>query len=245
MKELFSLEGKKFIITGAASGIGRETSKLLHELGAELLLLDVNCIDYVPGGGTDIVQCDLTDFENMKPLIQNTGMKYNGLVHCAGVPSIVPLRALDMEEFERVSKINVEAGLNLAKIFSSRQVRNPDAVCSIVFISSVYGVVGSPCNAAYSASKAAIIGITKSLALELAPQKIRVNCIAPGFIRTGMDGKINHLFTEEHSALVESMHPLGMGTASDAAGGIAFLLSDAARWITGSVLNIDGGFTAG
>ena len=238
MKDIFSLTGKKIIVTGAASGIGYETAKLLQDLGAYSLLLDINSRKDI-----NVTQCDLTDFENVKHVILETGEKFDGLVHCAGVPSVVPLRALDMSDFERVNRINVEAGLNLAKIFASKQVHNPEKLCSIVFISSVYGVVGSASNVAYSAGKAAVIGITKSLAVELAP-KIRVNCVAPGFVKTEMGGKINYLFDEAHEKLVESMHPLGYGEALDIAGGIAFLLSDASKWMTGSVLNIDGGFTA-
>lgn len=238
MKDIFSLAGKNFIVTGAASGIGYQTAKLLQEMGASLLLLDIN-----PRKDINITSCDLTDFENVKRIILDTGQKFDGLVHCAGIPSIMPLRALDMSDFERVNKINVEAGLNLAKIFASKQVHNSEKLCSIVFISSVYGIVGSSGNVAYSAGKAAIVGITKSLAVELAP-KIRVNCIAPGFVKTEMGKSINHLFDENHDDLVEKMHPLGYGEPLDIAAGIAFLLSDASKWMTGSILNIDGGFTA-
>ncbi len=238
MKDIFSLTGKRIIVTGAASGIGCATANLLQDLGADSLLLDINQREDI-----NITPCDLTDFENVKRVILDTGQKFDGLVHCAGVPSIVPLRALSMSEFERVNRINVEAGLNLAKIFASRKVHNPETRCSIVFISSVYGITGSSSNVAYSAGKAAVIGITRSLAVELAP-KIRVNCVAPGFVKTEMGGKINYLFDESHDKLVESMHPLGYGEPLDIAGGIAFLLSDASKWMTGSVLNIDGGFTA-
>lgn len=244
MKNLFALEGKKIIVTGAASGIGFETAKLLHDLGAELLLIDSNFVNYAEGGGA-FLQCDLTDFENVRPLIRKYGNNFHGLVHCAGVPSVVPLRALTIEEFERVNKINVEAGINLAKIFSSREFHDSDSICSIVFISSVYGVVGSSCNVAYAAGKAALLGITKSLALELAPKKIRVNSVAPGFVKTNMGEKVNSLFDANYSERIEAMHPLGWGDPLDIAYGIAFLLSDAAKWITGSTLNIDGGFTAG
>lgn len=239
MKDIFSLAGKRIIVTGAASGIGYETANLLQDLGADSLLLDIN-----PREDINITPCDLTDFENVKRVILDTGQKFDGLVHCAGVPSIVPLRALSMSEFERVNRINVEAGLNLAKVFSSKQAHNSENLCSIVFISSVYGIVGSSCNVAYSAGKAAVVGMTKALAIELAPKKIRVNCVAPGFVKTEMGGKINYLFDESHDKLVESMHPLGYGEPLDIAGGIAFLLSDASKWMTGSVLNIDGGFTA-
>lgn len=149
------------------------------------------------------------------------------------------------EEYERVQKINTQAGLNLAKIFSKNGVYNSQArTCSIVFISSVYGLVGSAANVAYAVSKAANIGMTKALAVELAPKKIRVNCIVPGFIKTKMADKVSPMFDEKYSDRIEKMHLLGWGEAEDIANGAAFLLSDAAKWITGSVLTIDGGFTA-
>ena len=105
-------------------------------------------------------------------------------------------------------------------------------------------MVGSAANVAYAVSKAAVIGMTKALAIELAPKKIRVNCIAPGFVQTNMGNAVESLFDDKHAERVDEMHPLGQGEAIDIANGIAFLLSDAARWITGSVLPIDGGFTA-
>ncbi|MBQ3626468.1 MAG: SDR family oxidoreductase [Synergistaceae bacterium] len=253
MRNLFNLAGKNFIVTGAASGIGMETALLLHELGAKLLLLDVNeeLLNKNFGNIDNAVNisCDLTDFDNLKSVIASSKQNYfedgfDGLVHCAGIPSVVPLRALTNQAYEKVQKINVQAGLNLAKIFSGRGIYKADRICAIVFISSVYGLVGSSCNAAYAISKAAVIGMTKSLAVELAPKKIRVNCIAPGFIKTNMADKVNLLFDDKYSDKIEAMHLLGWGEALDIANGIAFLLSDASKWTTGAVFNIDGGFTA-
>lgn len=115
---------------------------------------------------------------------------------------------------------------------------------SIVFISSVYGIVGSAANVAYAMSKAAVIGMTKSLAVELSSKNIRVNCIAPGFLKTNMAEKNSTMFDEMYEKKIESMHLLGWGEADDIANSAAFLLSDAAKWVTGSVFNVDGGFTA-
>ena len=122
--------------------------------------------------------------------------------------------------------------------------REDGGTSSIVFISSVYGLVGSAANIAYAVSKAAVIGMTKALAIELAPKKIRVNCIAPGFVKTNMGNTVGVMFDDNHSEKVASLHPLGWGEADDIANGIVFLLSDNAKWITGAVLPIDGGFTA-
>lgn len=248
-----SLEGKSVIVTGAASGIGRETAIVLHELGAKLLLLDLD------GAGMESVKSvldkdvvcrkvDLMEFASIDEILQEAkdelDTQFTGLVHCAGIPSVVPLKALTNEQYEKVMKINTQAGLNLAKAFTSKKVRNSERQASIVFISSVYGVVGSAANVAYATSKAAIIGMTKALAIELARKDIRVNCVAPGFIRTNMAEGVNKMFDEAYEDRIREMHPLGWGEARDIANGIAFLLSDASKWVTGAVLNIDGGFTA-
>ncbi len=251
-----SLQGKAIVITGAASGIGRETAVLAHSLGADLLLLDIdenglNSVKEELGsdGGTVIVKkLDLSDFESIKTVYseakKESGRSFTGLVHCAGIPSILPLRALSNSEYEKVMSINTQAGLNLAKVFSSKQGHDTEQQGSIVFISSVYGVVGSAANVAYATSKAAIIGMTKSLAIELASKNIRVNCVAPGFIMTNMSKGVNSLFDPDYADRIEKLHPLGWGEAIDIANAIVFLLSDASKWTTGAVFNVDGGFTA-
>lgn len=247
-----SLEGKNIVVTGASSGIGKETARLLSELGAKLLLLDLNeeglkCTKAELKNDSVLRGCDLTDFDVLKSLMVSATKEitghFHGLVHCAGIPSVVPLRALSNEAYEKVQRINTQAGLNLAKAFSSRNIHDIDSICSIVYISSVYGIVGSAANVAYATSKAALIGMTKSLALEFAP-KIRVNCVAPGFVKTNMADGVNTMFDEKYADRIEVMHPLGWGEPRDIANGIAFLLSDASKWTTGAVFNIDGGFTA-
>ena len=248
-----SLEKKTIIITGAASGIGRETARLCHELGAKLLLLDVNesGLNAVKDLLKDNVvtrTIDLMDLDAIKPVVMDAqkelGSAYTGMIHCAGIPSVLPLRTLSTEKYEKVMMINVEAGLNLAKCFTSKQGHDSNQQGSIVFISSVYGVVGSGANVAYATSKAAIIGMTKALAIEFANKKIRVNCVAPGFIKTNMADGVNAMFDATYSERIEAMHPLGWGEPIDIAHAIAFLQSDASKWTTGAVFNIDGGYTA-
>lgn len=253
MVNLVNLEKKNIIITGAASGIGKACAKLFSELGASLLLLDVNesaLLDFSKTLSSKVVckAFDLTDFDALKNNVmaakEKLGAPYTGFVHCAGIPSVVPLRVLSNCQYEKVQKINVQAGLNLAKIFSNRSCYDKEQQGSIVFISSVYGIVGSAANVAYSMSKAAVIGMTKSLAVELSPKNIRVNCVAPGFIKTNMANDVSVMFESQYENKIESMHLLGWGEPIDVANSIAFLLSDAAKWITGSVFNVDGGFTA-
>lgn len=248
-----SLENKTIIITGAASGIGRETARVLHTLGAKLFLLDMNedglkSVQDELNGGVIYKAINLIDFNLVKNVLMDAkeefGSSYTGLVHCAGIPSVLPLRALSNEQYEKVMKINTQAGLNLAKVFTSKQGHDGSRQGSIVFISSVYGVVGSAANAAYAASKAALIGMTKALAIEFANKNIRVNCIVPGFIKTSMADGVNAMFDAAYAERIQAMHPLGWGEDVDIANGIAFLLSDASKWTTGAVFHIDGGFTA-
>lgn len=247
----FLLNDKKFIVTGAASGIGRSTAITLAGLGAAVLLVDMNesalketqaqC-----GNKSEILVLDLTDSDAVKTgiikAVEGFG-KLNGLVHCAGIPYISPLKTIDKTKALKVYEINSYAALELAKVFINRNVFSGSSG-SIVFISSVYGVVGSAANVGYAMSKSAIHGLTKALSIELAPKGIRVNCVAPGFVKTPMMDDTSGSFDGNYNAHLISLHPLGLGNAEDVANPVAFLLSDAAKWITGTIVNVDGGFTA-
>lgn len=142
-----------------------------------------------------------------------------------------------------VYKVNTYAAVELAKIFTNKKVYAGE-YGSIILISSVYGIVGSPANVGYALSKGAIVGMTKALAMEFAPKHIRVNCVAPGFIKTNMMDSVSKSFSGDYVNRLESLHPLGLGDAKDIANSILFLFSDMSSWVTGAVLNIDGGFTA-
>jgi NAD(P)-dependent dehydrogenase (short-subunit alcohol dehydrogenase family) len=246
-----SLAGKKYIVTGASSGIGKATSLLLSKLGATLILIDVNdkglletaesCLNE-----TKILVVDLLDSADLKAKIVNAVSeigKINGFIHLAGRPYLSPLKSLNEKVLLDVLKINSIAGLELAKICSNKSVFSGESG-AFIFISSVYGCVGSAANVGYAMSKSALHGITKSLAIELAPKGIRVNCIAPGFVKTNMLDSISGSFTSEYDEVINKLHPLGVGDAEDIANSIAFLVSDMAKWITGSIINVDGGFTA-
>lgn len=248
---MFELNNRRYIITGAASGIGKATAFTLAQSGARVLLLDLNesKLDQVVkeiGSKAVGLSIDLTDFINLKKVIteevEQNG-KINGFVHCAGLPYISPVRSINNDKARKVYDINVYTAIELAKIVTSRNIKAEMNLASVL-ISSVYGLVGSPANSVYSATKGAIIALTKALAMEYAPKGIRFNCVAPGFVKTEMLGDVSGSFDENYVANLESLHPLGLGTPSSIAEPIAFLLSDAARWITGSVLSVDGGFTA-
>jgi NAD(P)-dependent dehydrogenase (short-subunit alcohol dehydrogenase family) len=246
-----NLEGRHYLITGAASGIGRATAVYLSQLGARLLLADINeeslketCKQLFGEGNTICIDLAKTQYLKAGILsdIEKNG-KLNGFVHCAGLPYIAPLKVISEETALKIFKINTYAGLELAKLFTDKKIYAGE-YGSIVFISSVYGIVGSAANVGYAMTKGAIQSMTKALAIELAPKKIRVNCIAPGFIKTEMGNKINHNFDADYSKHIENLHPLGWGSPDDIAAGIAYLFSDMSKWVTGTIMNIDGGFTA-
>lgn len=248
---LLDLTGRRFLITGAASGIGKATALMLHKLGADLILVDINreglnavkeCVN-----PTDcILPLDLSNSDAIKPAVEaavtETG-KLNGFAHIAGIPYICPLRVVNADKCEKVYKVNTYAAIELAKVCSNKRIFAGDKG-SFVLISSVYGVVGSAANVGYAMSKAGIIGVTKALSMELVNKGIRVNCIAPGFIKSNMMGENSFRFDKDYMETLDRLHPMGLGSPDDIAKGIAFLFSDMSSWMTGAVLNIDGGFTA-
>lgn len=251
MKNLTDLNAKSFLVTGAASGIGRATALLLSEQGAKVLLVDINkenlqkvaseCVNE-----TDTLVLDLTDAAAIKNAIKEKVAsfgKINGFVHCAGIPYVAPLNVINAEKAEKVHQLNTYAAIELAKACSSKQIYAGENG-SFVLISSVYGIVGSAANVVYAMSKGGIIAITKALSMELVSKGIRVNCVAPGFIKTPMMTEVSGGMGNDYFEKLNALHPMGLGEASDIANGILFLLSDMSKWMTGAVLNIDGGFTA-
>lgn len=249
--DLLDLSGKRFLITGAASGIGKSTCIMLSKLGAELILADIDqdklikCQKQCPNK-TMLMCGDLSDSNWLKASLLDTVSSFgplDGFAHIAGRAYISPLKSISEQTSLDVYKLNAYAAIELSKLFTNRKVYSGNSG-SIVFISSVYGLVGSAANVGYAMSKSALIGATRSLAIELAPKKIRVNCVAPGFIKTEMMEANSGSFDDNYNLRLEELHPLGLGEANDIAYAIIYLLSDMAKWVTGTVLSVDGGFTA-
>lgn len=246
------LHGRRFLVTGAASGIGLATITLLSRLGGRLVAVDSNeeglrrAMSNFVGQGHESKCWDLRMVERIPSWLLETaaaGGPLFGVVHAAGLSCIQPVRLLQPSCYRDVLLVNTEAALALARGFQHKKVADP-AGGSIVFLASVMGLVGSPGAAAYGMTKGAVVGLVKSLSLELAAKSIRVNCVAPGFVKTPMFDHLSARWEPEQRAQVEAAHPLGLGEPEDVANAIAFLLADTGRWITGSVMVVDGGYTA-
>jgi NAD(P)-dependent dehydrogenase (short-subunit alcohol dehydrogenase family) len=246
------LSERKVLVTGASSGIGRAASIMLSTFGAKIVLCGrdekrlAETLDLMSGDNHVIAPFDLNEnLEEIPKWLKNVTQNHgslNGLVHSAGVEATLPIRQTDVASINRVMGVNLYAALMLAKGIAQKKCFG--APCSIVFISSVMGIVGRPTRSIYSASKGALNAMSTSLALELARKKIRVNTICPGQVQTEMDDAMRkRLGTDLYQRIVDA-HPLGLGKPEDVAGTIAFLLSDLSRWITGTHLVVDGGYTA-
>ncbi|MDR2205156.1 MAG: SDR family oxidoreductase [Flavobacteriaceae bacterium] len=246
----FSLKNKTVLITGASSGIGKSCAVECGKHGANLILLGRNKERLEETQSqiskevkTGIIVADITQ-ENLENSIaekvESVG-KISGFIHCAGIEKTLPFKKHSAEIFQEIFDINVISGFEIAKIISQKKYR--DDVASFVFIASVAGIVGEIGKTAYSASKGAVISGVRSLAPELARNNIRVNSISPAMINTPILEKMFENIGEEAASEIIKKHPLGIGTAEDVANACVFLLSDAAKWITGSNLVVDGGYS--
>ena len=245
------LSGRTILVTGASSGIGRETAILLSQLGAKVAISGRDSVrlqqtlERLEGDGHREFVFDLSESEQiiewMKSVVSQTGPLY-GLVHSAGMHAALSVRAISMQLIDSVTRANIASALLLVRALCQKGCYERGA--SVVLLSSVVAVVGAPTLSLYGASKGAVLGMTKSLAAELARQQVRVNCVAPGLVRTEMTKRWEESLMPEQFEAIERNHPLGLGQPLDIAYAIAFLLAETGRWITGSTLFVDGGYTA-
>lgn len=252
MDSIFNLKNKNIIITGASSGIGKRCAITFSQLGANIILIARNeerlnkTFNKLEKGDHLIISQDITKYSKLEEIV-NTAVdkigKISGFVHSAGIEMTLPLRSMKPSYYEEIFAINVIAGFELAKIISKKKYLD-ERGASFVFISSIMGIIGNAALVGYSASKGALISAVRSMAIELARKNIKVNSISPGYIKTEMSKKMFNYISEESKEEIINMHPLGLGQSEDIANACAFLLSDAARWITGTNLIVDGGYSA-
>ncbi|MGA1991707.1 MAG: SDR family oxidoreductase [Bryobacteraceae bacterium] len=251
MTNPLELTGRTILVTGASSGIGHETALLLGHLGARVILVGRNqerlaeTLRLLNGEGHRVEPFDLSSTDEIPHWLKGIGASsgpLHGLVHCAGIQRLRPLRVLGSAVLQEVMRTNLDAAVSLTRGFRQKGVCAESG--SVVLLSSIMSLVGQAGVAAYAASKGAVNAVTRALAVELAFEHIRVNCVAPGYVETEMTAALWSSLTEEQRSHIESRHLLGVGKPRDVAYAIAFLLAETARWITGTVLVVDGGYTA-
>ena len=248
----FSLEGKNIIISGAASGIARQCAISCSKMGARLVLLDLNeeglretmtMVERPEEHFTAVV--NLTERNWVKEVVAEGVAKVgkvSGLLNCAGISTTLPINAVKEETLDKFFKVNVYTGYYLTQEVC-RRANLSDGGASIVFFSSVAGSYGEAGKSVYGMTKGALKAVTKSLAVELARKNVRVNAVSPGVVVTPINQNLPHIADPEKRAALEASHLLGLGRTTDIANACIYLLSDAARWVTGINLFVDGGFT--
>ncbi len=243
----FDFPGRRFVVTGSTSGIGRKITADLLEVGAVVLAIgrrSERLDELKERYGDKVVPAplDVNNFEALKNVIENFAAegKVHGSVHCAGTNKFTPLRAFNWKDAEEIIKTSLYAGVEMIRIISSKKITAEKG--SHVLIASVAGIKGETGFTAYSAAKSAVIGAVRTMALELAIKDIRVNSITPGWIQTELTDRIDARYPG-HIDTIRLEHPLGVGSVEDVSNLAMFLLSDEARWITGSNIIIDGGYS--
>ena len=239
----FSLEGKRVLVTGASSGIGKAVAEECAKCGAHLVLTARNeerlkaTLESLEGEGHSMIIADLTNQEELVALVGQLET-LDGVVLCAGINDKSIIKFLNQEHVDKMLATNFTSPVYLSQMLTKKKKLNKEA--SIVFISSISAFYPSVSNAMYASSKAALSQFAKVLALELMPQKIRVNCIEPAFVETGM---LNKYEISDKMDEIRANAPFGRFLEpKEVAQAAIYLLSDATKLVTGSNLVMDGGF---
>jgi NAD(P)-dependent dehydrogenase (short-subunit alcohol dehydrogenase family) len=251
-RERFLLTDKLIVVTGASSGIGAACAVMVAQLGARVALVArreaemAELAKTLPGTGHVVCPCDLSQPDVCEPLIKDLvakSGKISGIIHAAGGKLDLPLRVSSADDFLKLYALNTVSAALLAQAMS-RNGRVPEGGSSLVLFSSIAAHRGQPALTSYAATKAALEGFLITAAVELAKPKVRVNGLIVGAVDTPM---LRDTATKYGPQWWENAHqaqPLGLGRPEDVASVAAFLVSDAARWMTGALVPIDGGFLA-
>jgi NAD(P)-dependent dehydrogenase (short-subunit alcohol dehydrogenase family) len=243
----FSLAGKRVLITGASSGLGQAIALSCARMGAELIITgrnqdrltktfeELQSISDLPHR---MVAADLVIAAEREGVIEALGSEIHGLVHSAGISRLCPTRMMGEAHLRELHATNVEAPILLSQGILKRNLLAADG--SILFIASIAAHIGVAGVGAYSGTKAALIAMSRCLAMEVVKRRIRVNCLSPSMVETPLFDEAAKVVCMK--AQLES-HPLGFGKPEDVANAAIFMLSGASRWITGTTLVMDGGLT--
>ena len=241
---MFSLEKKNALVTGASGDIGRSIAIALHDAGAKVIisgtrLEPLEALKSELGERAHIILCDLSDKDEVRLMLSKTIETLGSidiLINNAGITQDNLFMRMSDDEWNNVINVNLSSTMQLCRgvlrgMMKSRWGR-------IVNISSVVGVTGNPGQANYAASKAGVIGMSKSLAYEVASRGITVNCVAPGFISSAMTDKLND---KQKDSIISSIPSKRMGDSKDVAAAVSYLTSNEASYVTGQTLHVNGG----
>jgi 3-oxoacyl-[acyl-carrier protein] reductase len=242
------VQGKKALITGGARGIGKEIVVAFLNEGASVYFIDLNPSEYMDeyekiagekGAEVSYHQGNVADEDEISGVVKEILEKSGGidiLVNNAGITRDNLFFRMSSQEWKDVLSINLHSAFYISKIVARQMAKQRSG--SIINISSIVGVIGNAGQANYSASKAGMIGLTKSLAREIGSRDVRVNAVAPGFIKTAMTDKLNE---NQKEALLTQIPLNRLGEPSEVASVVLFLASDLASYVTGQVVHITGG----
>lgn len=241
----FDLSNKNILVTGASSGLGRQCAITISRHGGKLIITGRNkdklkeTFKQLKGDAHEMIPADLTKEEDTKALVEKLP-KLNGVIFSTGISDLSPARFITNQSIERTFKISFDASVLLtSQLLANKKLTKGN--CSLLYISSIstrYPFVG---GAMYISAKAALEGYARVLALELAPRRIRSNCIAPAFVKTPMlDGTAEN-YSQEAVKKIEDQQVLGLGEPEDVANTAVFYMSDASKWITATNLILGGG----
>jgi NAD(P)-dependent dehydrogenase (short-subunit alcohol dehydrogenase family) len=245
-------QGKKIILTGVFSELGRSIAGELSHYGASLVLVGRDKEELAGAGGGlepgghDVLLMDLGDPASIVPAIKEFARQHGriyGMCHAAQADEASPLSSAEAETVRSILDMNLVAGIELARGVTRRDVMETSGG-SILFVSSIAALVGVAGRVGYSASHGGISAAARSMAVELARRKIRVNTISPGLVDAGMAQEVRSRFSDTQIRDIVNTHPLGIGQCRDVARAVAFLLAPQSSWITGTDLVVDGGYTA-
>lgn len=232
---------KTALVTGGAKGIGEAICRVLSRDGFHLLIHCNNSFEEAKElcnelGNAEIIRADLTSPEAID-IITKDRPSPDVIINNAGIPLVSLFDEAKDDMLRKMYEINLFAPMNLVRRFLPEMIRRKSGV--IINISSIFGEVGGSCEVDYSTAKAGIIGFTKALAKEVGPSEIRVNCVCPGIIDTDMNGELDF---DDIESICDEIPLSRMGEAEEVAECVSFLVSDKARYITGSVFDVNGGW---